>query len=102
MPAGWRDVSPPSNRAALARAADFRQSRAGYNGAMRAEFTWRLRESELKLGERTLVMGVLNVTPDSFSDAGLHFSASAAVVHGLRQVEEGADNLDVGGESARP
>ena len=69
---------------------------------MRAEFTWRLREHELKLGERTLVMGVVNVTPDSFSEAGLHFSPPAAVEHGLRQLEEGADILDVGGESTRP
>ena len=78
------------------------QAAAGYNGAMRPEFTWRLRERELKLGERTLVMGVVNVTPDSFSEAGLHFSPSAAVEHGLRQLEEGADILDVGGESTRP
>src|SRR5437588_129762 len=69
---------------------------------MRPEYTWRLRERELKLGERTVIMGVLNVTPDSFSEAGLHFSPSAAVEHGLRQLEEGADILDVGGESTRP
>src|SRR5438552_9267708 len=68
----------------------------------RLNFTWRLREHELKLGERTLVMGVLNVTPDSFSEAGLHFSPQAAVEHGLRQLEEGADILDIGGESTRP
>ena len=69
---------------------------------MRPEYTWRLRERELKLGERTLVMGVLNVTPDSFSEAGLHFSPQAAVEHGLRLLEEGADILDIGGESTRP
>ena len=69
---------------------------------MRPEYTWRLRERELKLGERTLVMGVVNVTPDSFSEAGLHFSPQAAVEHGLRQLEEGADILDIGGESTRP
>jgi dihydropteroate synthase len=48
------------------------------------------------------VMGIVNVTPDSFSDGGRHFDAGAAVAHGLRLVEEGADVLDVGGESTRP
>ena len=56
----------------------------------------------LPLGGRTLVMGVLNVTPDSFSDGGKFFDASTAVEHGLRMVEEGADIIDVGGESTRP
>jgi dihydropteroate synthase len=51
---------------------------------------------------RTLVMGVVNVTPDSFSDGGLHATTDAAVAHALRLVEEGADVLDVGGESTRP
>src|SRR5439155_27307211 len=90
------------NRAALPRAGELAPGAAGYNGAMRPEFTWRLRERELKLGERTVVMGVLNVTPDSFSEAGLHFSPPAAVEHGLRLLEEGADILDIGGESTRP
>jgi dihydropteroate synthase len=49
-----------------------------------------------------LIMGVVNVTPDSFSDGGLFLDADAAVEHGLRLVEEGADILDVGGESTRP
>src|SRR4051794_40605608 len=49
-----------------------------------------------------LVMGVVNVTPDSFSDGGLFFSADAAVAHGERLAGEGADILDVGGESTRP
>ncbi len=47
-------------------------------------------------------MGILNVTPDSFSDGGLHFDRSAAVDHGLRMVDEGADIIDIGGESTRP
>jgi dihydropteroate synthase len=54
------------------------------------------------LGERTLVMGVLNVTPDSFSDGGQFFEADAAVARGLALFEEGADIVDVGGESTRP
>jgi dihydropteroate synthase len=56
----------------------------------------------LSLGERTLVMGVLNVTPDSFSDGGVRFDPARAVDDGLRMVAEGADILDVGGESTRP
>jgi dihydropteroate synthase len=60
------------------------------------------RDRELPLGERTLVMGIVNVTPDSFSDGGMFDDADAAVKHGLRLLEEGADLLDVGGESTRP
>ena len=51
---------------------------------------------------RAQVMGILNVTPDSFSDAGQHLLVEAAVAHGLRMVEEGCDIVDVGGESTRP
>jgi dihydropteroate synthase len=56
----------------------------------------------LMLGERTLVMGIVNVTPDSFSDGGKTFDVKAAVAAALRMVDEGADLLDVGGESTRP
>ncbi len=56
----------------------------------------------LALGERTLVMGIINVTPDSFSDGGELLDAQRAVDAGVRMVEEGADLLDVGGESTRP
>jgi dihydropteroate synthase len=62
---------------------------------------WRLPRSRLPEG-RTLVMGVLNVTPDSFSDGGRFLDPERAVEHGLRLAEEGADILDVGGESTRP
>ena len=62
---------------------------------------WRLRTRELDLG-RTRVMGILNVTPDSFSDGGLHYEYDAAVRRGLEIVEEGADLIDIGGESTRP
>lgn len=48
------------------------------------------------------VMGIVNVTPDSFSDGGVHFDADAAIAHGLKLAEEGADLLDIGGESTRP
>jgi dihydropteroate synthase len=52
--------------------------------------------------DRPLVMGIVNVTPDSFSDGGRHASSSAAVAHGLKLLEDGADILDIGGESTRP
>ena len=55
----------------------------------------------LKL-DRPQVMGIVNVTPDSFSDGGAHFDAEAAIAHGLRLAEEGAAILDIGGESTRP
>ncbi|HAP93015.1 MAG TPA: dihydropteroate synthase [Desulfotomaculum sp.] len=60
------------------------------------------RGKELVLGERTLVMGILNVTPDSFSDGGLFFDPGKAVEQALQMVEEGADIIDLGGESTRP
>jgi len=63
---------------------------------------WRSRDRELPLGERTLVIGIVNVTPDSFSDGGMFDDAEAAVKHGVQLLEEGADVLDVGGESTRP
>ena len=56
----------------------------------------------LSLGERTVVMGVINVTPDSFSDGGVLFDAAAAIEAGVRMAEQGAGILDVGGESTRP
>jgi dihydropteroate synthase len=58
--------------------------------------------ARLSLGERTLVMGILNVTPDSFADGGQHFDAARAIEAGVRMVEAGADILDIGGESTRP
>ena len=63
---------------------------------------WRCRDRELLLDARTLVMGIVNVTPDSFSDGGMFTDADGAVKHGLRLLEEGADILDIGGESTRP
>jgi dihydropteroate synthase len=68
----------------------------------RRSFRWRLPARALVLGERTLVMGVLNVTPDSFSDGGLFLNADAAVAQGLAMERAGADIIDVGGESTRP
>jgi dihydropteroate synthase len=67
-----------------------------------SDAVWRCRDHEFPLGERTLVMGIVNVTPDSFSDGGLHVGPDDAIAHGLRLADEGADILDVGGESTRP
>src|SRR5436309_209949 len=63
---------------------------------------WKLARRSLPYGERTLVMGVLNVTPDSFSDGGQFFSLDRAVSHARQMVKAGADIVDVGGESTRP
>lgn len=63
---------------------------------------WKLRTRSLELGRRTLLMGVVNITPDSFSDGGNFLDPEAAIAHGLQLLEEGADLLDLGAESTRP
>jgi dihydropteroate synthase len=65
-------------------------------------FTLLLRSGQINLASRTHVMGVLNVTPDSFSDGGRFDTPARAIEHGLRMAEDGADFIDVGGESTRP
>lgn len=65
-------------------------------------FKLRHRFGTLTLGKKTAVMGILNVTPDSFSDGGRFFDTHRALSHALQMIEEGADILDVGGESTRP
>src|SRR5213080_3489648 len=69
---------------------------------MRAIFHWNLGARTVELGRRTLIMGVVNVTPDSFSDGGLNFDAEKAVAHAEKLLSEGAMIIDVGGESTRP
>jgi dihydropteroate synthase len=69
---------------------------------MRAIFQWNVGTRSLELGRRTLIMGVLNVTPDSFSDGGLYIDAEKAVVRAEQLLDEGATIIDVGGESTRP
>lgn len=64
--------------------------------------TYRCGDTDLRLGDRTLIMGILNVTPDSFSDGGLWEDPDKAVEHALRMAAEGADIIDIGGESTRP
>jgi dihydropteroate synthase len=75
-----------------------------YNSAcmLRPRYNWALPGRSLPLGERTLVMGILNVTPDSFSDGGRFLQRDHAVAHALHMLDEGADILDIGGESTRP
>lgn len=68
----------------------------------RDEYIWKTSRRKLTLGYKTLVMGILNVTPDSFSDGGLFYSQQRAVEHGLQMTAEGADIIDIGGESTRP
>jgi dihydropteroate synthase len=76
-------------------------NRMPYAGS-RNQFRIRARDRVLDLGSRTLIMGILNVTPDSFSDGGAHFEPSRAIERAWRIAEEGADILDIGGESTRP
>jgi dihydropteroate synthase len=68
----------------------------------RSIIPWQLRTRTLELGRRTLVMGIVNVTPDSFSDGGAFFAPEAAVKHALQLLDQGADLLDLGAESTRP
>jgi len=70
--------------------------------APRPRYTLRWGRRELTLGRRTALMGIVNVTPDSFSDGGQHFETRAAVNHCLRLAADGADIVDIGGESTRP
>jgi dihydropteroate synthase len=69
---------------------------------MRAIFQWKLDRRVLELGRRTLIMGIVNVTPDSFSDGGLYIDAEKAVVRAEQLLDDGAAIIDVGGESTRP
>src|SRR5712671_2507121 len=69
---------------------------------MRAIFQWNIGSRVLELGRRTLIMGVVNATPDSFSDGGLYIDAEKAVVRAEKLLDDGATIIDVGGESTRP
>src|SRR5207249_11812111 len=71
-------------------------------GTVVTPMLWQLRDRTLDLAPRALVMGIVNVTPDSFSDGGQFATTDAAVAHALQLVEDGADLLDIGGESSRP
>jgi dihydropteroate synthase len=69
---------------------------------MRPVFDWNIGTRTLPVGKRTLVMGILNVTPDSFSDGGQFLDPEKAVSHALQMLDQGADIIDIGGESTRP
>ena len=69
---------------------------------MRPVFTWNLGSRSLELGKRTLIMGIVNVTPDSFSDGGQFLTTDAAIAHARKLLDEGAEIVDIGGESTRP
>jgi dihydropteroate synthase len=69
---------------------------------MRPKFNLKSGNKVLELGVRTTIMGVVNITPDSFYDGGAHFKPEDAIAHGNRLLEEGADILDLGGQSTRP
>jgi dihydropteroate synthase len=69
---------------------------------VRKRYFWKLKHREINLGERTLLMGVLNLTPDSFSDGGKYSEPDRAFARALELEEEGADILDIGAESTRP
>jgi len=68
----------------------------------RKRFEWKIREKTLQLGERTLIVGVLNITPDSFSDGGKYLDPDRAFAHAIDLEEQGADIIDIGAESTRP
>jgi len=68
----------------------------------RKKFILKTPEREISIGDRTLIMGIINMTPDSFSDGGMFGNIQEAAEHGLKLVQEGADILDIGGESSRP
>lgn len=72
------------------------------NNISKTHFIIKCRRHTLRLGERTLLMGILNVTPDSFSDGGFYLDKDKAIAKGIKMVEEGADIIDIGGESTRP
>src|SRR6476661_8038647 len=68
----------------------------------RKPFVWKLKAREIALGERTLIMGILNVTPDSFSDGGKYLDPDRAYARALELEDQGADIIDIGAESTRP
>lgn len=92
-----RFEEPPANLPAVA--AEMLRALDGYG---RRRFELRLGSRRLAVGPGPAVMGIVNVTPDSFSDGGRHFDRREAIAHAVRMAEEGADLIDIGGESTRP
>ena len=79
-----------------------RRGGPGYDAAVEPRLVWKCGHRSLVCGDRTLVMGILNVTPDSFADGGRYLDPDAAADRGLEMAADGADLIDVGGESTRP
>jgi dihydropteroate synthase len=79
-----------------------RRARYHEKNPVRKLFFWKLKQRDLRLGERTVLMGVLNVTPDSFSDGGKYSDPDRAFARAIELEEQGADIIDVGAESTRP
>ena len=95
-------VARPGSRDAVQERTKYRPSGVRTHLPLRPQFDWKLRTRSLRLGERTLLMGIVNITPDSFSDGGQFFATKAAVEQALRLLDEGADLIDLGAESTRP
>src|SRR6266540_3691955 len=100
LTAGRYPFGRPEGREVLWSGPAFEASR--YHASVTERLEWRAGPHVLVCGIRTLVMGVLNVTPDSFSDGGRFFEPEVAVAQGIRMAADGADLIDVGGESTRP
>jgi len=99
----WDEFLDALTRRGQAEARDLSEVMAyALDGYARREFTIPLKGRALDMGRRTLVMGILNVTPDSFSDGGEFADRDTAIAHGERMLDHGADIIDVGGESTRP
>src|SRR5262249_40882836 len=111
-PSGWRraaQVTPPYNGGtALYKLCVPIFAKRIFNSMFAAEspqdshLLWTVRGRAVSLAPLPRLMGIVNITPDSFSDGGRFFDSSAALEHALRLVEDGADIIDVGGESTRP
>jgi dihydropteroate synthase len=98
----WRKtVFPPENRCGIAGTLT-QEGKMEERPLGRKIAGWRLRTRTLELGRRTWVCGVVNITPDSFSDGGRFVEPQVAIAHGIRLLDEGADLLDLGAESTRP
>ena len=89
----WNDSDPTATLKCMNPLSDQYPGRATH---------WKLRSQTLDFGPRPLLMGIVNTTPDSFSDGGKYFDADSAIAHALQLVEDGADLIDIGGESTRP
>lgn len=96
------EALPASSTRDVASQAAFHREYCPMTASIRTHSTWRLRTRTLSLGARTLVMGIVNITSDSFSDGGKFLDPEAAIAQALMLLDEGADIVDLGAESTRP